>query len=92
MQIKDITPGESWACRFRATTFLDESGAPVLRKNLAVGEAHPGKPGEYESIGVIQVRDAEKELVTVVDVNSDQEFVVDWNNCWDVDRVEWINE
>lgn len=92
MQIKDITPGESWACRFRVITFLDDSGAPIMRKNLAIGEAHPGRPGEYESIGVISVRDKEQELVTLVDVNSSQEFVVGWSDCWDVDKVEWVNE
>ena len=29
MQIEDIPSGESWACRFRTTTFVDAEGEPV---------------------------------------------------------------
>ena len=45
MDIKDIPAGESWACRFKTTTFLDSEGQPVEAFNLALGQAHPGVPG-----------------------------------------------
>ena len=90
MDLKDITVGESWACKFSTTTFLDEQGEPVQAKNLALGQQHPGMPGEYESLGVIKVRDLETKMVTVVDTKTQREFSVPWDNCWDVDTVEWV--
>jgi hypothetical protein len=56
MNMEDIPTGETWACRFKTTTFIDkESGVAVEDKNLAVGAAHRGIPGEYEGIGLIQL-------------------------------------
>ena len=92
MDIRDIPAGESWACRFKATTFLDESGAPVEARNLQLGQAHPGTPGVYEGIGVIQVRDLDNERVQLQDVNSLQQFTVNFDDCWDVDRIEWVED
>lgn len=87
--IHNITAGESWACRFRTTTFLDANGAPVKVSNLQLGQAHPGKPGLYESIGIIQVRDTAQGVVQLEDTQSHQQFVVDFEDCWDIDRIEW---
>jgi len=86
----DITPGESWACRFRCTTWLDANGKPQPNEHVAVGTPHPGTPGEYSSIGVIRVRDTQQRLVLVEDIESAQEFTISWDNCWDIDSVEWI--
>ena len=88
MNIEDIPSGESWACRFRTTTFLDADGQPI-QANLHVGQAHPGTPSEYEGIGVIQVRDTENRRLQLQDVNSLQQFTVSWDDCWEVDRIEW---
>ncbi len=87
--IHNITTGESWACRFRTTTFLDSNGEPVKVTNLQMGQAHPGAPGEYTSIGIIQVRDKDREVVQLEDTRSHQQFVVDFEDCWDIDRIEW---
>ena len=89
MDITDIPAGSSWACRFRTTTFLDSTGRPVTARNLALGQAHPGTPGEYTSIGVIQVRDVDNRRVQLQCVESLQQFTVKFEDCWDVDRVEW---
>ena len=89
MDIRDIPAGESWACRFKTTTFLDTNGQPVAAPNLSLGQAHPGKPGVYTSIGVIQVRDLENERVQLQCVNSLQQFTVDFADCWDIDTIEW---
>ncbi len=91
MQIEDIPVGESWACRFRTTTFLDEDGVPISA-NLQLGQAHPGTPGLYEGIGVIQVRDLENQRVQLQDTASLQQFTVSVDDCWDVDTIEWIVE
>jgi hypothetical protein len=91
MNIRDIPAGESWACRFRTTTFLDRDGKPVEAYNLATGQAHPGVPGVYESIGVIQVRDLENSRVQLQDVVTFRHFTVSFDDCWDADVIEWTN-
>lgn len=92
MDIKDIPTGTSWACRFKTTTFLDSEGKPIEAYNLALGQAHPGTPGVYESIGVIQVRDLENNRVQLQDVESLKQFTVDFEDCWDVDTIEWVED
>lgn len=92
MNIQDITPGESWGCRFRTTTFLDSNGKPVEAKNIQPGEVHPGEPGEYTSIGVIQVRDIENQLVQLQCVETLKQFTVEFENCWDIDTIEWTEQ
>lgn len=91
MNIEEITVGESWACKFRTTTFVDDQGNPISAQ-LNIGEAHPGKPDVYEGVGVIEVRDVEKQLVQVYDINCEQRFTVRFSDCWDVDTVEWTDE
>ena len=92
MNIQDIPVGESWGCRFRTTTFLDEQGKPVRAKNLQLGQAHPGTPGVYESIGVIQVRDLEQERVQLQCVETLEQFTVSFDDCWDIDTIEWVED
>lgn len=92
MDIRDIPAGESWACRFKTTTFLDSAGNPIEAYNLALGHAHPGKPGVYEGVGVIQVRDLENQRVQLQCVESLKQFTVAFEDCWDVDTIEWIKE
>ncbi len=84
MQIQDLTPGNSYACRFRTQTTLDDQGqpAPNLRRPTQ-------GTGEYTGLGVIMQRDTAQQLVRLRDVASDEVFVVAWQDCWDVDTVEW---
>lgn len=89
MEIQDITVGESWGCRFRTTTFLDPQGRPTGTVNLQLGQAHPGTPQPYEGIGVIQVRDLDHGLVQLQDVASLEQFTVAFEDCWDIDTIEW---
>jgi hypothetical protein len=89
MNIQDIPQGESWACRFRTVTFLDPQGQPLEARNLQLGQAHPGQPGVYESVGVIQIRDLEQGLIQVWDPTSQQQFVVRFEDCEDPQPVEW---
>ena len=92
MDIRDIPTGESWGCRFRTTVFLDGDGKPISAQNLQLGQAHPGEPGVYESIGVIQVRDLERELVQLQDIETFNQYTVSFDDIWDVDTIEWTNE
>ena len=92
MDIRDIPAGESWACRFKTSTFLDQDGLPIQAYNLALGQAHPGTPGVYEGIGVIQVRDLDNERVQLQCVKTLKQFTVDFADCWDVDVIEWVED
>tara|TARA_B110000503_G_C7088927_1_gene388538 strand:- start:588 stop:866 length:279 start_codon:yes stop_codon:yes gene_type:complete len=92
MDMKDIPAGESWACRFKTTTFLDTEGKPIEAYNLALGQAHPGKPGTYQGVGVIQVRDLENKRVQLQCVDTLKQFTVDFADCWDIDTIEWTKE
>jgi len=92
MHMQDITEGTSWACRFKTTTFLDTNGQPITAPNLALGQAHPGTPGEYEGVGVIQVRDCANQRVQLMCTESLQQFTVSFDDCWDIDTVEWCEE
>tara|TARA_B110000977_G_scaffold58558_1_gene79612 strand:- start:222 stop:506 length:285 start_codon:yes stop_codon:yes gene_type:complete len=92
MKIEDIPSGESWGCRFRTTTFLSEDGTPVEAYNLALGQAHPGVPGAWEGIGVIQVRDVEQRRVQLQCTQSLRQFTVSFEDCWDLDTIEWTKE
>ena len=81
----DITAGEPWGCRYRVTRMLDKEGNPV--KNLQVGQTAAG-PGSVEGVGIIKTRDFDKELLEVVDVETQEKFVVTFADVWDIDTVE----
>lgn len=93
MQIEDIESGNSYACKFKVKTFINDEGTPVSTKHLQPGQSVDGEPGDYEGFGIIKTRDKEKELVEIIDINMpDQEWVVSWDNCWDIDSVEWVDQ
>ena len=84
IDIRDITPGESYACKFRVETMLDQLGRPA--PNLS--DVPLKGPGVYESFGFLKQRDTDKELVIVVDEATKREFVVKFEDLWDIDTVE----
>lgn len=85
IEMKDIEVGKSYACKFKITTMLDTLGRPA--PNLS-DTPLKGK-GEYESLGVIKIRDTEQRLVELEDTVSRKSFVVSWDDCWDIDTVDW---
>ena len=87
IDIRDITPGESYACKFRVTTMLDTMGRPA--PNLS--DVPLKGPGVYEGFGVLHTRDTEQELVELKDETSGKMFVVPYADIWDVDVVEWTD-
>jgi hypothetical protein len=92
MLLEELEPGHSWACRFKTTTFLDSQGQPVTTQNLQQGQAHPGTPGEYTSVGIILVRDCVNQRVQLQDTQSNLVFTVAWDSCWDADTIEWVDK
>lgn len=91
MQLTDIIPGNTYACRFKTTTFVNKNGTAV-NASVNIGESHPGTPGEYQGVGIIQLRDTVNKLVKVYDTTCNQEFVVAFDACWDVDIAEIVDE
>lgn len=87
--IENITQGESWGCKFRTVQMVNEQGELVNTQNIQPGQTIPGTPAIYESIGIIETRDLNKRLIQVRDIKSNRLFVVDWDNAWDIDRVEY---
>jgi len=85
IDILDITPGESYACQFRVHTMLDTLGRPA--PNLS--DTPLKGPGEYTGTGVLKQRDVDQRLVVVVDTGTGREFVVSFDDIWDIDTVEW---
>ena len=84
IKIEDITPGKSYACKFKVETMLDTYGrVPGLSDTPLKGV------GTYEGLGVLIQRDTEKRLVKLKDEKSSKEFVVSFDDIWDVDEVEW---
>jgi len=85
IKIEDITPGKSYACKFRTTTMLDTMGRPA--PNLS--DVPLKGPGLYEGFGVLTTRDMDSRLVKLIDEKSSKEFTVSFDDIWDVDSVEW---
>jgi hypothetical protein len=84
IKIEDITPGKSYACKFKVETMLDTYGrVPGLSDTPLKGV------GTYEGLGILVQRDSDQRLVKLQDEKSKKEFVVSFDDIWDVDEVEW---
>ena len=88
IDIEDVVPGQSYACKFRVKTMLDTLGrpAPNLSDQPLAGE------GNYEGLGVLVARDPNTRLVKLQDERSKKEFVVSFDDIWDIDTVDWVEE
>ena len=86
MTIDQIVPGKSYACKFKVETMLDELGRPPGLSDTPLAGL-----GLYESLGVLMQRDTEKRLVKLKDEKSSKEFVVSFDDIWDIDEVEWAD-
>ena len=84
--IEDVTPGQSYACKFRVETMLDELGRiPGLSDTPLKGV------GTYEGLGILVSRDMNTRLVELEDEKSKKKFVVSFDDIWDIDTVEWVD-
>ena len=60
-------------------------------KDVAIGESYACRfrVGEYESLGILTMRDLDQELVKLKDTQTKMEFVVPFADIWDIDTIEW---
>jgi len=85
IDIENIVPGNSYACKFRVETMLDTFGRiPGLSDTPLKGV------GTYEGIGILMQRDIEQRLVKLKDEKSSKEFVVSFDDIWEVDEIDWV--
>lgn len=91
MDLMEIKAGQSYGCKFRVQTFIDENGKPYSTRHLQPGDAvSEAKPGEYTGFGAISKRDIERKLLEIVDLdNPGFTWTVSWNDVWDIDTIEW---
>jgi hypothetical protein len=85
-KIEEITPGKSYGCMFKVVTMLDEFGRPPGLSDVPLKG-----PGEYEGFGILQSRDLENRMVELYDEKSRKMFVVSFDNIWDIDDIEWVD-
>lgn len=59
--------------------------------DITPGEAYACKfrLGEYESLGILTMRDLAQEMVKLKDTQTNMEFVIPFKDIWDVDTIEW---
>ena len=88
IDILDIKEGESYACKFKVDTMLDERGRP--HPNLS--DIPLRGPGVYEGLGILLKRDTKTELVELQDEKTKKTFVVPFADIWDIDTVDWIDD
>ena len=85
IDIKDIKPGQSYACKFKAEMMLDIYGRPP-----GLSDTPLKGPGWYEGFGLIQTRDTNTKLFEIIDQESNKKMVVPWDQCWDIDEAELV--
>jgi len=86
IDIENIVPGNSYACKFRVETMLDTFGRiPGLSDTPLKGV------GTYEGIGILMQRDVEQRLVKLKDEMSSKEFVVGFDDIWEIDEINWVD-
>lgn len=87
MKPEDIEPGKPYGCKFKTVTMLDEFGRPPGLSDVPLKG-----PGEYEGFGFIEIRDLEGRKFKIKDEKSKKYFIVDFEDVWDIDTVEWAQE
>ena len=88
LTIETIEPGKSYAAKFKLENMpIDEYGR--LGGQYSLSDLPIVKTGTYEGLGILLPRDTEKKLVKLHDEKSKREFVVQFEDLWDVDEIEW---
>lgn len=66
-------------------------------KNIEAGKSYACKfivrngLASSEHFGVIKTRDSSRELAEIVDLDTKQEYIVKWSDCWAIDEVDWYD-
>ena len=88
LTIETIEPGKSYAAKFKVDNMpMDEYGR--LGGPYSLADLPVVKTGTCEGLGILIQRDSEKKLVKLQDEKSGKEFIVPFEDLWDVDEVEW---
>ena len=91
IDIREITVGQAYGCKFRVKNIpLDEYGRPGGMMSLA--DLPIDRYGDYEGFGFLKQRDTEQQLVIVIDEATNREFVCGFDDIWDVDDVELVED
>lgn len=91
IDIREITVGQAYGCKFRVKNIpLDEYGRPGGMMSLA--DLPIDRYGDYEGFGFLKQRDTEQQLVVVIDEATNREFVCGFDDIWDVDDVELVED
>ncbi len=85
ISIEEIQPGKSYACKFMVETMVDTNGRP--HPNLT--DVPLKGITKYISLGIMLQRDSEKRLVKGKDTESTKEFVVGFDDIWEIDEAEF---
>tara|TARA_B100001113_G_C20959257_1_gene556726 strand:+ start:289 stop:579 length:291 start_codon:yes stop_codon:yes gene_type:complete len=86
--IGEVQPGKSYACKFKVQTMVDMNGKP--HPNLT--DVPLKGVTNYIGLGIMLQRDSEKKLVKLKDTESKKEFVVSFDDIWDIDEAEFSEE
>jgi len=87
LTIKEIESGKSYACKFKCETMLNMDKLPVTSTDSKLSG-----PGVYESVGIIQTRDTDNNLVRLIDIQTKKKFVIPFSDIWDIDTIDWIED
>lgn len=91
IDIREITVGQAYGCKFRVKNIpLDEYGRPGGM--LSLSDLPIDRYGDYEGFGFLKQRDTEQQLVIVIDEATNREFVCAYDDIWDVDDVELVED
>lgn len=82
LDIRDIIPGNYYDCKFKTEQMLDVHDRPMNLSDTPLKGI-----GMYKSTGRITGRDINTEMVEVVDAASNKEYVVSFDDIWDVKYV-----
>ena len=90
MNIDDIPEGAHCQANFKVRTLVNEKGEPVNTRYLKPGERTTGKPGFYNSTGMIKTRDRTRQLVEIVDFARDKTWCVQYSDVTDLTIINPI--
>jgi len=79
IDIRDIVHGNYYDCKFKTEQMLDARGRPMNLSDTPLRGM-----GLYKSTGRITGRDINTEMVEVMDSQSNQEYVVSFDDIWDI--------
>lgn len=85
MRPEDIEPGRSYACEYTRTLIVDSVGNPA---STLASDAHTVV---RTGTAIIERRDTEQRLLLVRDIDTEEQFVLDYADAHNIDIIEWTD-